>query len=236
LAADAAGLERLYAASAAGAWPPGLAEHLADFVSAAQLADLLATTQPAWDQAQADLAGVLAGVPLPAFLETLFGPLPFTLEVYPNLLYPGRQALAFEALAGPGAGTVLTVAQPPPPAWGTSPPWRYRDRPDEVLAVLAATLAEALFQRCLPAEHRALAPHAGTFALAAAVLFLRQAIDPAAGDQFMVMEKKARRLPELPYVVAALEAAGEAGPQSLGEYITRIFDATTDDGRWTAGR
>jgi len=37
------------------------------------------------------------------------------------------------------------------------------------------------------------------------VLFLRQAEGDAAGDQFMVMEKKTRGLKNLPAVVAALE-------------------------------
>lgn len=219
LAADEIGLERLYAAAAAGAWPQGLAQHLLDFASAAQLTELWVTTQAAWDQAQADLSDVLAGVPLTGFLASLFGPLPVSLEVYPNLLYPGRQALVFDS------GQGLTVALPPPLAWGASPPWRYRERPDEVLAVLATALVQALYRRCLPAEHRALGPHAGTFALAAAVLFLRQALGPAAGDQFLVMEKKARGLPQLPYVVAALEAAVEAGPRRLDEYVADVASA-----------
>jgi hypothetical protein len=40
------------------------------------------------------------------------------------------------------------------------------------------------------------------------VLFLREAEGPAAGDQFMLMEQRARRLPQLPAVVAALAHAG----------------------------
>src|SRR3712207_8203731 len=64
----------------------------------------------------------------------------------------------------------------------------------EVLAGLAATAAEALFRRHLPPAQAALEAHALPFGLAAAVLFLRQAIDPAAGDQFMVIDRKSTRL------------------------------------------
>jgi hypothetical protein len=215
-AAAGAGAHRLYAWAATGAWPAGLAEHLPGFIAEAQPEVLWAATQPAWTLAEDDLCAVLTHANLPAFLAALFGPLAQTLVVYPNLLYPGRQPLAFEA------GAEMLIAQPPPPAWGTSPPWRYSERPDEVLAVLATTAAECLFERRLPAAHAALRPHVATFALAAAVLFLRQSDDPAAGDQYLVMEKKARRLPQLPYVVAALEAALEAKPSGLGDYVADV--------------
>lgn len=214
-AAEAAGPHRLYA-DAADEWSSDLAEPVARFEADAQAEEFWATTQPAWQQAEADLSAVLGGANLPAFLETLFGALPATLVVYPNLLYPGREPLALEA------GGELVICQPPPLAWGTSPPWRYSERPDEVVAVLATTAAAHLFERRLPKAHAALRPHARTFALAAAVLCLRAAEGQAAGDQFLVMEKKARRLPQLPYVVAALEAAVEARPGGLGDYVAGL--------------
>lgn len=210
------GVRRLYAAAAAGAWPAGLAVHLPDFVAAAQPDDLWAVTRPAWSQAEADLCAVVERVNLPGFLQDVFGlPAP-ALVVYPNLLYPGREVLAFEA------AEELVVCQPPPAAWGASPPWRYSERPDEVLAALATAAAECLFERRLPPAQAALRAHAPTFALAAAVLFLRRAVDGAASNQFLVMEKKARRLPQLPDVVAALEAALEAGHEGLGEYVADL--------------
>lgn len=215
--AAAAGAQALYAHAAAGAWPAGLAEHLADFQAAAQPAALWADTGAAWEQAEQDVCAVLERADLPGFLATVFGPLPQRLVVYPNLLYPGRQPLAVDAAAD------LLVCQPPPPAWGASPPWRYSERPDEVLAALATTAAEALFERRLPPEHAALRPQALVFALAAAVLFLRHAEDPAAGDQFMVMEKKARALPQLPAVVARLEAALERHPASVGDVVAEVL-------------
>jgi hypothetical protein len=53
-------------------------------------------------------------------------------------------------------------------------------------------------------------------------LFLRQAEGAAAGDQFMLMEKQTRRLPQLPAVVAVLETALKAGPRRLGEYVAEM--------------
>ncbi len=210
------GAQQLYAHAAAGTWPAALAAALPAFSAAAQPDTLWADTAPAWEQAETDLCAVLGQAGLPEFLETVFGPLSQTLVIYPNLLYPGRQSLAFEA------NGELFVCQPPPPAWGTSPPWRYHERPDEVLARLATTAAQALFERRLPAAHEALRMHAATFAVAAAVLCLRQAQDLAAADQFMLMEKKARGLPHLPQVVAALEAALAARAGSLDAYIAEL--------------
>jgi hypothetical protein len=207
---------QLYGQAAAAAWPQDLSEHLPGFIAASQPEVLWAATAPAWEQAEADLCAVLDPTGLPDFLETVFGPFSQRIVVYPNLLFPGRQPLAVEAKGD------LVICQPPPPAWGTSPPWRYSERPDEVLAVLTTTAAEALYERLLPAEHAALRPHALIFALAAAVLFLRQAQDPAAGDQYLLMEKKSRRLPHLPAVVAALEAALAPAPAGLGEYVTEV--------------
>ncbi len=218
LAANAAGtgLHQLYGAAVSRGWPTSLAQHLDDFQAAAQPRVLWADTQAAWDLAETDLCAVLDKADLPGFLAKVFGPLPQRPVVYPNLLYPGRQPLAFEANGD------LFICQPPPPAWGTSPPWRYSERPDEVLAVLATTAAQALFERLLPPEYASLRAHALTFALAVAVLFLRHTEDPAAGDQFMVMEKKARKLPELPRVVTALEAALAQEPSGLEEYVALL--------------
>ena len=60
-----------------------------------------------------------------------------------------------------------------------------------------------------------------------AVLFLREAEGPAAGDQYLVMEKKARGLKTLPAAVAALEpllAARRAGqyPGGVRDYAGQL--------------
>ena len=61
------------------------------------------------------------------------------------------------------------------------------------------------------------------------MLFLRQAEGDAAGDQFMVMEKKTRGLKNLPAVVAALETvladrrAGKYG--GFADYLPQLARA-----------
>src|SRR5574341_621600 len=138
----------------------------------------------------------------------------------PNLLFPGQRSVAA------GSASEVVVCLPPPLAWGTSPPWRYNERPDEVLAKLSEAFARFLFEDGLPAAHAALQPRAEVFALASAVLFLRQAEGEAAGDQFMVMEKKTRGLKSLPAVVAALETvladrrAGKYG--GFADYLPQL--------------
>jgi hypothetical protein len=89
-----------------------------------------------------------------------------------------------------------------------------------VLAAVAEALAGALFARALPPDQAGLLPHAGTLGLAAAVLCLRQTEGPAAGDQFMVMETRTRRLPALPRWVAGLE--GVAGLEAAVAAVTRL--------------
>ena len=133
------------------------------------------------------------------FLANFFGNLDPAVVVFPNLLYPGRQPVAFAAL-----GQVV-LSQPPPPAWGTSPPWGYDERPDEVLAAVAEGLARVMFELALGPHPAALRAGSSRVALAVAVLFLRRAEGPAAADQFMLMEKRARGLPQLPALVEALD-------------------------------
>jgi hypothetical protein len=195
------GLDELYGHALNGTWPGDLGAHVASFKSAANLEAFWAETQADWDQARADGLEVMARADLRQFLLDLFGPLAPTLVLAPNLLFPGQRPIAART------PEEIIACVPPPPAWGTSPPWRYAERPDEVLAKVSETFARFLFEANLPAEHASLRPHAEAFALAAAVLFVRAAEGEAAGDQFMVMEKKTRSLKNLPAIVTALEAA-----------------------------
>ena len=178
---------------------------LADFEQQPDVVAHTAATAADWQAAEAELTAVLARADLGAFLAELFGPPLPALFAGPHLLYPGRERVVS---AVPGG---LLLTQPPPPAWGTSPPWRYTDRPDEVLAGAAEALAAALFARAT--EHPGLVAQAAPLGLAAAVLFLRAAEGPEAADQFMLMEKRTRALPQLPALVAALD--GKRGVSAI---------------------
>ena len=175
----------------AGDWPTGMAAAVEDFAARAEVEKFCTESAAEWQAACADLETVLARGDLAVFLAGIFGPLDQGLAVHPNLLYPGRQAWAARA------GDEIVLSQPPPAAWGASPPWRYGERPDEVLGAVAEGLARPLFEQ-------ARSEQAAALALAAAVLFLRQAEGPAAADQFMLMEQRARKLPHLPSLVEAL--------------------------------
>jgi hypothetical protein len=48
-------------------------------------------------------------------------------------------------------------------------------------------------------------PEPGALAVAAAVLFLRQTEGAEAADQYMLMERRARKLPQLPELVERLQ-------------------------------
>jgi hypothetical protein len=197
----------LLGAAAGGAWPEALAASLDDFRAAAQPAAYWNSTEADWAAAEGELRAVLARGDLAGFLSSLTGRSQAQLVVYPNLLYPGR-----DTAVTTGKGGTYWLSQPPPAAWGTSPPWRYDERPDEVLATAAEALARALIE----GERPELSDEAGVLGLAAAVLFLREAEGEAAGDQFMLMEQRTRRLPHLPGVVRALSSAkGLADSEAL---------------------
>jgi hypothetical protein len=192
-----AGVERLFAAAFAGDWPADLAAHLASFRAEARLEHWRERAQADWDQALADLSAVLAHADLGGFLARRLGPGLPPITVFPNLLYPGLAPVT--ALTRNG----WLLCLPPPAAWGTSPPWRYTERPDEVLATAAEALARAIFGQGQPEAQTN--SQAALFGLAAAVLCLREAEGPEAADQFMLMEQRTRKRPGLPAVVRALE-------------------------------
>ncbi len=196
---DGSGLTTLFTHALNADWPADVTTLLADFQSVAKPDEFWAETQADWAQAESDGREIAARADLRQFLTDVFGSLAREITLVPNLLFPGLLSITLQT------ATEVALIQPPPKAWGTSPPWRYNERPDEVEAALAEAYARHLFETSLPADQTALKPHAGVFALAAAVLFLRQAEGEAAGDQFMMMEKRTRHLPKLPAVVMALE-------------------------------
>jgi hypothetical protein len=191
------GLRAFYSHTLTGDWPGDLGAQMADFAATAHPEKFWAETQADWAQAEADVTEVLKRADLGQFLAEVFGPPPRALVVAPNLLFPGLMTVAAQS------ADEIALCAPPPKAWGASPPWRFSERPDEVLAAFSEAFARALFESHAPA---ALHSKAGVFALAAAVLFLRQAEGEAAGDQFMLMEKRTRKLPNLPAAVNAVEA------------------------------
>lgn len=204
------GVAQLFALAAAGEWGAAAGGARDDFVQQAAPDAYWAATAAEWQAAEDELGAVLARADLGGFLAALVGaPLP-ALTAFPMLLYPGRERVVAESAGG------LVLSQPPPPAWGASPPWRYTDRPDEVLAATAEALAAALLARA--SDYPAVQAQATPLGLAAAVLFVRAAEGPEAADQFMLMEKRTRQLLHLPALVAALdgkrglaEVAGVAG-------------------------
>jgi hypothetical protein len=191
-AAQALDPTQLFSHALADDWPAFMTRDVADFAARTDVVAFQAETQAEWQAARSDLDSVLGRGDLGGFLAALFGGPDHAWVVHPQLLYPGRQSVLVKR---PGQ---WVLSQPPPAAWGASPPWRYGERPDEVLAAVAEELARPLFEQ-------AQAPEPGALAAAAAVLFLRQAEGAEAADQFMLMEQRARKLPQLPRLVDTLE-------------------------------
>lgn len=215
LASDGEGLSTLFAHALKGDWPGDLANVVHAFADEAKLTDFYAEHAADFEQAEADARTVLSRADLQQFLNDLLGGEERAHVFAPNLLYPGRQPVAFDT------AVEIVVTAPPPIAWGSSPPWRYSERPDESLAVIAEAFARQRFSAILPADR---ASQSEILGLAAAVLFLREAEGPDAGDQLLVMQKKTRGLRQLPAVVAGLETlltARRAGkPLDLAQVVS----------------
>jgi hypothetical protein len=214
------GLGQLFRHALNGDWPASIP--VDDFKSAAQPENFWNDSQADWQEAEFDARLALTHGSLGQFLDDLLGPQSRRLVMFPNLLFPGLVAVAVASTSE------IVAVVPPPKAWGTSPPWRYKERRDEVLAQVSETFAQFIFETGLPAAHAALKARAPAFGAAAAVLFVREAEGQAAGDQYMVMEKKAHGLPRLPAVVDALapllagRRAGKYG--AFADYLPQLAE------------
>jgi hypothetical protein len=219
LAGEGEGLAALFAQALSESWPAEFAAAFQDFAAATHLTDFYAEHAANFADAEADARAVLDRAALRAVLVDLLGADERAYVFVPNLLYPGRQPVAC------GSAGEVVVSAPPPLAWGSSPPWRYSERPDEALAVIAEAFARFRFAEQLPAD---LQPRAEALGVAAAVLCLREAEGPEAGDQLLVMQKKTRGLKQLPAMVAALETAlaeRRAGKLVELTQVVSTFDA-----------
>jgi hypothetical protein len=189
------GLNQLFHCALSGDWSSLFGAEVAEFTLATRPENFWTETDTDWQAAVREMQAVQARADLGQFLADLFGPSERQLRLSPNLLFPGQRSLALNTR------DALIVYAPPPLAWGTSPPWRYDERPDEVQAMVSQAYTGFLFAEQLPGVN------AEALGLAAAVLFLRQAEGDAAGNQFMVIQKKMRGWRGLPGVVDALASA-----------------------------
>ena len=163
------------------------------------LADFIDQHRADLSGAETDLAEVLAERDLTFLLMQLFAR-PVLLAATPNLLFPGRTAI--------GVATAVDVVAivPPPIAWGSSAPWRYSERPDETLALVAQAFGSALVSDgSLDQVGAPIAPQdRGAVPAAVAVLALRAFEGQSAADQYQVLARRTLGLTGLPSVVAAL--------------------------------
>lgn len=223
LSSTQVGLKRLFQQAWTNKWAGSLVDWVSDFYTTVRPDRYWAETEADWTQAENDAREVFTRFDMTPFLLDLFGGQPRRFVFVPNLLFPGLQTMAASS------PREVVVCVPPPKAWGTSPPWRFNERPDEVLATVSEAYARFLFEELLPFEYYYLKPRAEIFALAAAVLFLRQAEGDAAGDQYMVMEKRTRGFAKLASVVATVETVLEARRagefNAFTDYIPYIADA-----------
>jgi hypothetical protein len=216
------GLKRLFQQAWTNKWAGSLIEWVSDFYDTARPDRYWADTAADWEQAETDAREVFKRVDMVSFLNDLFGDDGRKHMFAPNLLFPGLQTMAASSPKD------IVIVAPPPKAWGASPPWRYSERPDEVLATVSEAFARFLFEEKLPFDYYYLKPRAEIFALSAAVLFMRRAEGDDAANQFMVMEKRTRGFAKLTSVVATLDTILESRRNgefaNFIEYVPYIAD------------
>lgn len=149
-----------------------------------------------WDEAVADLADIFAASPLLSYLTTLTQrPLPQTVIVMPNLVFPALQTVLAETKQN------LYVIVPPPLAVGESPPWPFREDPPTVQVAVCHALIDHLLADTLANLDDT---QAATLLHAITTLFLETAVDEGEAMAYLVRAKKQHKLPTLPLVVENL--------------------------------
>lgn len=217
--------EQQLAISALPDWvPPEWNSQLWDFYQHAKLADWWAQARQAWDDARQQSASVFTDkVYFKTLLSEFVGEINESLVFAPNLLYPADREVGIRV------GQQLISLVPPPLAWGESSPWRY----DEETRLSEHTYPMALAQYARLVMLDYLRRHADAlqetmqsdlpisddlkaayptwedqflalFQSAVVAIYLEDYMNKVEARGFMLMEKRVRKMQELPGTVSVL--------------------------------
>jgi hypothetical protein len=195
---------------------------LRDFYEQAQLGDWWQREGPLWDKAIVEATNALQDLRFKPFLKPFLGDIDQHLVFMPNISYPTDGDTGFQI------GDELVCIAPPPLAWGDSPPWPY-DEPTMIahsyrtaMTVFGGMLL-ANYLRAYPEQvaeiartelplseqfklrHPTWEDQFSTLFLSAVVaMYLEDYVDEKEYRAYVLMEKKARGLTNLPGTVNVL--------------------------------
>jgi len=202
--------------------PPRYNVLLRDFYEEAQLADWWQREGALWDKAVVEARNALQELRFKPFLKPFLGEIDQRLVFMPNISYPTDSDTGFQI------GEELVCIAPPPLAWGDSPPWPYdeptmiahsyrtamivfggmllsnylRAHPEQV-AEIAQT--ELPLTDPFKARHPTWEDQFSTLFLSAVVaMYLEDYVDEKEYRAYVLMEKKARGMTNLPGTVNVL--------------------------------
>lgn len=216
-------------------------ELLGDFYEKANISALWEREKIPWDKALNEATNVFKGVQFKSFYKPFLGEITQELIFVPSVGYPSSYDVGFQL------GEQLVCIAPPPLAWGDSPPWPYDEATmvthsyraamlvygDTLLRNYLRTHAKALeeiVQTELPltdqfkAQYPSWEEQFSTLFLSGVVaMYLEEHVDEREYKSYMLMEKKARGLTNLPGVVSVmrryLQEVGSGKYSNLIEFL-----------------
>lgn len=204
--------------------PDGWNEQLRDFYEKSEAGEFWLTADKSWQSAKSESERVFTGkVHFKELLEQFIGEIKEEFVFVPNLLWPADREVGIRV-----ENQLISIV-PPPLAWGESPPWPYDE--ETRLAEHTYPMALAQYARILMLGY--LREHAeklgdatekdlpisdelkvqyptwedqflALFQSGVVAIYLEDYINPTEAKGFMLMEKRVRKMVELPGTVSVL--------------------------------
>lgn len=200
--------------------PPTWPRHLLDFYEKSNLTQWWSDEQHVWANSETQSLKMLNGADLRSHLEPFVGPVEEKLLFVPNVCYPTDQEVGVET-----AGQLCCIV-PPRVAWGDNPPWPFDEDPTHIFRAALMQFGSLLMVRYLHAHADILTtaskqklPVARQFAekyptwekqflalfgAGLVAIYLEDDVNEREAQAYVLMEKKAQGLTELPGVVSVL--------------------------------
>ncbi|MFC1959879.1 hypothetical protein ACFLYO_04135 [Chloroflexota bacterium] len=200
--------------------PPTWPRHLLDFYSKSELIQWWNNEKAVWNSSETQALKMFNGTDLRGFLKPFVGAFEDDLLFVPNVCYPSDQEIG---IAIPGQ---LCCVVPPRIAWGDNPPWPFDEDPTHIFRAALLQYGLLLMKRYLHAHEDVLTAASqkklpigrqltaayptweeqflALFGAGLVAIYLEDAVNTQEAEAYVLMEKKAQGLTELPGVVSVL--------------------------------
>ncbi len=202
--------------------PPDYNAHLKDFYEVTSMAEFWQQEKAGWDKSTVEAGRVFSDVKFKSFFSPFLGEIKEGFIFMPNISYPADYDI------GVHLGADIICIAPPPLAWGDSPPWPYDEATMITYSYRAAMMVygrillknylranaeqlKEITEQDLPLSDQFKAKHptwedqfTTLFLSATVAMYLEEHVDEREYKGYMLMEKKARGMVNLPGTVSVL--------------------------------